>query len=52
MKCFSLRNPTTANRYLGEKNLENRNELKSLFIHSSMSEDEETVFFVTGMRTP
>jgi len=51
MKCFSLRNPSTAKLYCGEKNLENRNELKPLFILSSMSEDE-TVFFVTGMRTP
>jgi len=28
------------------------NELKALFIHSSLSEDEETFFSVTGMRTP
>jgi hypothetical protein len=51
MKCFSLRNTRTAELSRGEKNLENSNELKALFIHSSVSEDE-TVFSVTGMRTP
>jgi len=52
LKCFSLRSPRTAKLSRGEKNLENSNELKALFIHSSVSEDEETFFSVTGMRTP
>jgi hypothetical protein len=52
MKYFSLKNPRTAKLFHGEKNLGNSNKLKALFIHSSVSEDAETVFSVTGMRTP
>jgi hypothetical protein len=44
MKSVSLRNLRTAKLSGGEKNLKNSKELKALLIHSSESEDEETVF--------
>jgi hypothetical protein len=46
------RNQRNAELSHGEKNLENSNELRALYNHSSESDDDETVVSVTGMRTP
>jgi hypothetical protein len=52
MKCFSFRNLRTAKLSEGEKNLENSMEMTALLIHSSGSEEEETVFSVPSLKTP